>query len=688
MPIIPEERSTKIENYLAVVACLAVAAFLGVGNAGAVFQTEAVGVRLIQTATIAEAEKLRARIESGASFPDLARAHSLDPTAASGGYLGTVPIEDLRPEYRDALSGVGRGEISPLVPVDGRYVILQLATEAEDAWLGLTDAGRQALREGRVGDAEEHFRAALTATEALGDTGRYLLVESLRNLSALFQVQGADVEARRFYERSMEVAWGMPSSVRDSGVSDVLEAFTDLLALAAFQDEAFRATLDRYTEAIRDASLDERLYSAMSGILNVAELTNEAERTLILAVEDFPDSTGALGADHPAAAAARARRAALGERLVPALLDRFSTIVSLAEFKDNGFREIVSELERLLPLAPLTERSYVQMKDILLEAALGEETETVLRVGLEKFADSRILRIYLSEVLANTGRTGDALGVLREAAALPRPEGLDEPTDRLQQGVIFQRIGDIQMALIDLDAAVRAYERSLDIDPASPEGRIKLGRAYFSTNRVDDALAEYERAARENPDHHEAHLNRAEAHLARGEWGSAAAAAEQAIDLGTTDSRALYLLGTALVRQGRVGDGQERLGEFQGVETGFRDIEHQNREVDATSLAAIGALRAGGGGAAVDYLEEGIALFPDAGRLHMNLAMVQSRLGRRQAAVETYERMLELGVGRRFLIHRNLAEEYAALGDLEASERHRAVYLETREDELIVYAPE
>ena len=116
----------------------------------------------------------------------------------------------------------------------------------------------------------------------------------------MLQVKGADIEARRFYERSMEVAWGMPSSVRDSGVSDVLEAFTDLLALAAFQDDALRTALDRYTEAIRDASLDERLYSAMSGILNVAELTNEAERTLILAVEDFPDSTAALGAvaDH------------------------------------------------------------------------------------------------------------------------------------------------------------------------------------------------------------------------------------------------------------------------------------------------------------------------------------------------------------------------------------------------------
>ena len=309
-------------------------------------------------------------------------------------------------------------------------------------------------------------------------------------------------------------------------------------------------------------------------------------------------------------------------------------------------------------------------------------------MGLERFPDSRILRIYLADLLANTGRTADALEVLREAAALPTPAGLDAATDRVQLGVIFQRTGDIQSALTDFDAAVAAYERSLAIDPAAPDGRIKLGRAHFANNRVDEALTEFERAARENPDDQDAHLNLAEVYLARGEWDAAVAAAEQAIDRGTTDSRTLYILGTALVRLGRVGDGQERLGEFQEVETGFRDIEHQNREVDATSLAAIGALRAGEGGAAVSYLEEAIALFPDAGRLHMNLAMVQSRLDRPEAAVETYKRMLELGVGRRFLIHRNLAEEYAALGDLEASERHLAIYLETRQDELIVYAPE
>ena len=66
----------------------------------------------------------------------------------------------------------------------------------------------------------------------------------------------------------------------------------------------------------------------------------------------------------------------------------------------------------------------------------------------------------------------------------------------------------------------------------------------------------------------------------------------------------------------------------------------------------------------------------------MNLAMILSRLGQHQAAVETLESMLKRTKDRRFLIHKNLADEYRILGDAEASRRHRQIYLDTREAEF------
>jgi hypothetical protein len=50
--------------------------------------------------------------------------------------------------------------------------------------------------------------------------------------------------------------------------------------------------------------------------------------------------------------------------------------------------------------------------------------------------------------------------------------------------------------------------------------------------------------------------------------------------------------------------------------------------------------------------------------------------------------MLQREIGRRFLVHKNLAAEYAILGNAEASARHRKIYLETREAELLMATPE
>ena len=463
MPMIPEERFPKKENYLPVVVCLALTAFLGVVNAGAVFQTEVFGVRLIQTATIGEAEKLRARIESGASFPDMARTYSMDPTAASGGYLGTVAIEDLRPAYRDALSGVGRGEIINPVPVDGRYVILQLATDAEEAWLGLTDAGRQALRQGRVGDAEEHFSSALTATEDFGDAGRYLLVESLRNLSALLQVKGDDVEARRLYERSMEAAWGTHSPVRDSGVSDVLEAFTDLLALVALEDEAFPSAVDRYTEAIRNASLAERLFLAMSNILDVAGLTNETELTLMLAVEDFPASTSALG------------------ELADYHIDSGRVTQAIEEFQRAIRMEPGTSVDPSLGVVPAS-YFYQRIGDAYGSLVRYEDAADAYRMALEIDPGNPGARFELGLLHYVNNRHEDALGeygIMSET----NPENVD----------LLHRIAEAQLGTGRAEEAIETLERALELGPDHRRSRYTLGTALVRMGRVEEGRAELAR---------------------------------------------------------------------------------------------------------------------------------------------------------------------------------------------------
>jgi tetratricopeptide (TPR) repeat protein len=143
-----------------------------------------------------------------------------------------------------------------------------------------------------------------------------------------------------------------------------------------------------------------------------------------------------------------------------------------------------------------------------------------------------------------------------------------------------------------------------------------------------------------------------------------------------------------LVRTGDREDGQAQLREFQSVEAEFLDLEHEDREVDAITRSAIALFHGGDPDGAIDSLQAGIVTYPNAGRLRMNLATIESRLGQTEAAIASYEQMIALGVGPQFLVHRNLAEQYAAIGDDEAAQRHREIYRRTRESELIVYLPE
>ena len=373
------------------------------------------------------------------------------------------------------------------------------------------------------------------------------------------------------------------------------------------------------------------------------------------------------------------------QSLMSELLDRFVTVMSLAEFRDRDFDQSVAEIRKLLPVAPIREQFYEPLKDILLRVGLRAETELVLRTGLETYPNSRLLRIYLAEMLSGTGRSPEALSILEEASRLPN-RGLDAASDRRQRAVVFQYIGSTQLARNHMDEALNAYRQAVELAPLLSEGRIQLGKAYFAGNRLEEAQVEFERVVREAPNNNEAYLSLSETYLARGQWERAAAAGKRAIELGSSDSRALYLLGTALIRSGRREEGQGRLREFAKMESDRQEVERRYRDIDAISVAAIRVLGEGNGNEAIQQLNRGIAAYPSSSRLHMNVAMVLSRVGQHQRAVEILESMLKRSNEGRFLIHKNLADEYRILGDVEASRGHRQIYLDTMEAEFFRYA--
>src|SRR4051794_27541803 len=68
-------------------------------------------LEIIVAKTKQETEAIRARIKAGESFEELALRYSIDPSAAEGGYLGKVAVDDLRPEVQEAVNGLATGEV-------------------------------------------------------------------------------------------------------------------------------------------------------------------------------------------------------------------------------------------------------------------------------------------------------------------------------------------------------------------------------------------------------------------------------------------------------------------------------------------------------------------------------------------------------------------------------------------------
>lgn len=78
-----------------------------------------------------EANAIKAQLNAGADFEELARTKSLDSTAIRGGDLGFFQKGQLIPEFEEVAFGMKKGEISPVFKTQFGYHIIKLTDRAE-----------------------------------------------------------------------------------------------------------------------------------------------------------------------------------------------------------------------------------------------------------------------------------------------------------------------------------------------------------------------------------------------------------------------------------------------------------------------------------------------------------------------------------------------------------------------------
>jgi peptidyl-prolyl cis-trans isomerase SurA len=66
----------------------------------------------------ARMQQLKSQVASGASFGELAKAHSQSPTAADGGYIGEFKRDMLSPQIQEALDGLTAGQTTDVLDTE------------------------------------------------------------------------------------------------------------------------------------------------------------------------------------------------------------------------------------------------------------------------------------------------------------------------------------------------------------------------------------------------------------------------------------------------------------------------------------------------------------------------------------------------------------------------------------------
>ena len=102
--------------------------------------SDEVTLRVIVVDSAEEAQSLVSRLRGGEDFIALAHAESIDPTANTGGLLGKLTLSTLPPVLKDALVGVGPGQLSPIVRIPTGFAILKVVDETDPAHINMNAA--------------------------------------------------------------------------------------------------------------------------------------------------------------------------------------------------------------------------------------------------------------------------------------------------------------------------------------------------------------------------------------------------------------------------------------------------------------------------------------------------------------------------------------------------------------------
>ncbi len=405
-------------------------------------QEEKVHLQIITLRTRQEQNEVFSRLEAGASFPEMARRHSIHPTGPSGGYLGEIQLNHLSQPLRDLVEAMEEGSLARLDdPGLGYAIILELNPEQARSAAAQQSLGRAIglLREGSIDQALLELNQAVSLDPASAQA--HLLLGWVQRLNGspyqIHQSQASFQEALRLAPASI---WA--------------RLHLALLHIESGRIEEASAVLKAPTQTISESPLVLALRGEVARRIGRLE---EAERVLDQALRLAPELAAA--------------RAYLG----------------LVYLDSNRLEEAVREIEAALQDA--SGRSDLHSKTAGVSLQGGGQVSGPEAFRLDPpYAETRLSLARAYRLIGKAQETLHELHRLKPfLITLPTGSVRDSTLRKWLQEMSFQ--AGLSYEALDARAdAIRLYHEALQIDEEHPESRRRLANLLYEGGFYTDSV--------------------------------------------------------------------------------------------------------------------------------------------------------------------------------------------------------
>jgi Tfp pilus assembly protein PilF len=197
----------------------------------------------------------------------------------------------------------------------------------------------------------------------------------------------------------------------------------------------------------------------------------------------------------------------------------------------------------------------------------------------------------------------------------------------------------------NLDQALMASQKALELDPELAEAHVSRGLAISQSMEYEEAEKEFETAIRLNPKLFDAYYQYGRTLRVQGKHKQAARLFEQASQVRPEDYQAPTFLVAAYEDLNLEREAMD--ANIRAVEVFKKHLELNPDDSRALILGAYAILKSGDKKTAVEWMERSVSLDPEETSILYNAACFYSTLGKVEEALDYFDRAIESGFASR-----------------------------------------